>query len=350
MPSGSGRRGRVLILSLGGTIAMTKDGGGDEAEGVRPTLGAEDLVAAVPEIADEADIETEAFERLPGAHLGVDHILALAERIERAVADGVDGIVVTQGTDTIEETAFLLDLLLTLEQPVVITGAMRNPTLPGADGPANLLAATQVAASATARGLGALVVFNDELHAARYVRKTHTSSLATFESVPGPLGWVSEGRPRVLVRPTRRIELPARPKGSEAPVALLTISIEDDGRMLRAVPGLDYKGVVVEALGGAHVPEPVADAVEALSAEMPVVLTSRTGRGEVLTETYDFPGSERDLIARGAIPAGWLDGPKARALLIVLLRAGLGRDEIGAMFEAIAADPESAGAGGKPGS
>jgi L-asparaginase len=340
---------RVLILSLGGTIAMTKKQAAEGGDGVRPTLGADELIAAVPEVAREATIEAEAVEGLPGAHLTVDHVIALAERIERAAADGVGGVVVTQGTDTIEETAFLLDLLLTLEQPVVITGAMRNPTLPGADGPANLLAATQVAASDAARDLGALVVFNDEIHAARYVQKTHTSSQSTFKSVPGPLGWVTEGRPRILVRPTGRIELPARPSGPAVPVALLTISIEDDGRLLRALPDLGFRGIVVAALGGAHVPKPVADAVAALANEIPTVLTSRTGRGDILTRTYDFPGSERDLIARGAIPAGWLDGPKARALLIVLLRAGLDLNAIRAQFEQFGADPRSARARGPGG-
>jgi L-asparaginase len=337
--SDAGPERRVLVISLGGTIAMTKPGKEGGSDGVTPTLDAEQLIAAVPEIGREARIEAEAAQQLPGAHLTVDHLIGVAQRIEAAAADGVSGVVITQGTDTIEETAFLLDLLLSIEQPVVITGAMRNPTLPGADGPANLLAATQVAASNGARGLGALVVFNDEIHAARYVQKTHTSSQSTFESVPGPLGWVSEGKPRILVRPNGRIRIPAAPTGSAQPVALLTVSLEDDGRMLRAVRELGFAGVVLEALGGAHVPAAVADAVQALSGDIPVVMTSRTGRGEVLTRTYDFPGSERDLIKRGAIPAGWLDGPKARTLLLVLLRGGLSLESIRAYFDSFTGEP-----------
>jgi len=314
---------KVLILSLGGTIAMTGDGG----KGVRPTLDAESLVAAIPGLVDEAIISAESFRQLPGAHLGVGDIIALAERVAAAVAESADGVVITQGTDTIEETAYLLDLLLDVQAPVIVTGAMRNPTLPGADGPANLLASVQVAASHTARGLGVLVVFGDEVHAARHVRKTHTSSPMAFASVPGPLGWVSEGRTTIAFQP-RGSSPTIVPAMSDGDVALVTAAIDDDARILRELPGLGFAGVVVEALGGGHVPMVVAEAIGELAAEMPVVFTSRTGRGEILTHTYDFPGSERDLIERGALAGGSLDGPKARALLTLLLRTGIPPGEV----------------------
>lgn len=140
----------------------------------------------------------------------------MATEITRLFEEGSDGIVITQGTDTIEETAFVLDLLVDAETPIVVTGAMRNPSLPGADGPANLLASVQVASSFAARGLGTLVVFNDEVHAARFVRKTHTQNPATFRSSPvGPIGWISEGTPRIPTRlpkspriPMLELELP----------------------------------------------------------------------------------------------------------------------------------------------
>src|SRR6185437_4013034 len=138
--------------------------------------------------------------------------------------DGSAGIVITQGTDTIEETAFALDLLWAGHAPIVITGAMRNPSLPGADGPANLLAAVQVAASPTARGLGALVVFNDEIHAARFVSKTHTSKPSAFQSRhTGPIGWLSEGHPVVVSRPVGRFCLDVPSNSEVPPVALVRV-------------------------------------------------------------------------------------------------------------------------------
>ena len=193
---------QIAVLSLGGTISSTRSGSGP---GVTPTLTGEALVESVPEIAKVAEISAVAFRQLASPEITIDDLVGLAAEISRRVDEGTAGVVVTQGTDTIEESSFVLDLLLDLDAPVVVTGAMRNPTLPGADGPANLLAAVQVATSEAARGLGTIVVFNDEIHTARYVRKTHTQSPATFKSPPvGPLGWVSEGTPRIALRPVNR--------------------------------------------------------------------------------------------------------------------------------------------------
>jgi len=322
----------ILVISLGGTIAMMPTGEGD---GVSPRLDGDDLVAALEGIGNLAEIRTLSLERMPGAHLGFHHVIRLAERI-RAEAGSVDGVVVTQGTDTIEETAFALDLLLGGESPVVVTGAMRHPAAVSADGAANLLGSIRVAASPEARGLGVVVVINDEVHAARFVRKTHSSSLAAFSSTPGPLGSISEGVPQILLRPLKAVTLSSSPDGAPVAVALVTISLGDDGRMLAAVPELGYGGVVVEALGGGHVPPPVASEIERLTDAMPVVFTSRTGRGAALEQTYDFDGSELDLRRRGAIPGGWLDGCKARVLLALLLRAGARKDEIATTFSRFA--------------
>lgn len=325
---GPGERPTILVVSLGGTIAMTH---AEETDGVRPTLDSNDLVAAVPDLAELARVETVAMRRVPGAHLGFDDVLALAELVGERERD-VDGIVITQGTDTIEETAFALDLLWSGQMPTVMTGAMRNPTALGADGPANLLAAVRVAASHDARGLGVLVVLDEEIHAARFVRKSHSSSLGAFRSTPGPVGWVSEGTPRILSVPAGRVGLPTRPDGAPVPVALVTLSLDDDGRLLRSLPRLGYGGAVIEALGGGHAQPAVADEVSALAAELSVVLTTRAGAGSILERTYEFPGSERDLIRRGAIPAGPLDGPKARVLLALLLRGRATRRQIAAAF------------------
>jgi len=188
----------IAILTLGGTIAMTKQHDGTAT----PTLSAEDLLANVPELAETGtSIEVHNFRQLPGASLGFADLVDLSKAITKL---DVAGIVITQGTDTIEETSFLLDLLHSKEVPVVVTGAMRNPSMAGADGPANLLAAVRVAASPAARGLGCVVVFGEEIHAAQWVRKTHTTSLTAFTSYPGPIGYVAEDQVVLWTRPQRR--------------------------------------------------------------------------------------------------------------------------------------------------
>ena len=303
----------IAVIALGGTIAMTSSGAG----GVAPTLSAEELTAAVPGLADVARIRTSTFRQLPGAHLGLEDATALAREVRRAAATS-DGVVVTQGTDTIEEVAFVLDLLVGSPRPVVVTGAMRNPQVPGADGPANLLAAVQTAASPVARDLGCIVVLNDEIHAARLVVKRHTARPDAFGSpLAGPLGYVAEGRPRVLLRP---VAAKADISGDVIPrsVALVTVVLGDDGTAVRgAAEG--NEGIVVEAMGGGHVPIAVADAIGAVTPTMPVIFASRTQSGEVLRSTYGFPGSEADLLARGALSAGWLNARKTRVLLSLLL-------------------------------
>lgn len=305
------------MFGLGGTIAMTGDGG------VVPALSVEQLVAAVPGLAETGiDVEVEDFRRVPGASLSFDDLDALSAAIEQRLAAGADGVVVTQGTDTIEETAYFLDLRHTRPEPIVVTGAMRNPTLAGADGPANLLAAVRTAASPQARDLGTLVVFADEIHAADRVRKTHSTSGGTFQSPDGgALGYVVEGRARILNRPVRPRPTHVDGPSSRPSVALVTITLGDDGTVLDAVADR-VDGLVVAAFGVGHVPEWTVDRLAGLAARVPVVLATRTGAGPVLAETYAFPGSESDLLGRGLISAGFLDPLKARILLRHLLARG----------------------------
>ncbi|HVF98673.1 MAG TPA: asparaginase [Chloroflexia bacterium] len=331
-------RPKVTVISLGGTIAMTTTGGG----GVTPTLDGATLVSAVPGLGEVAELTAVSFRQLPSAHLGLEDVLALASEVVRHIDGGAGGVVITQGTDTLEEVAFALDLLLDREAPVVVTGAMRNPTLPGADGPANLLAAVRVAASPQARDLGVLVVLDDQVHSARYVQKTHTTGTAAFRSpLAGPLGWVVEGRVRVNTRPVPRPRIQWG-SGSElppvVPVALLTVSLGDDGRLVDLVRQAGYGGLVIEAFGAGHVHVPVAYRLKELAAVMPVVLASRTRAGDMLRHTYAFRGSETDLLSSGLISAGPLDGPKARVLLSLLLTIGADREQIAGTFAVWAGD------------
>jgi L-asparaginase len=321
---------KVAVLSLGGTISSTQTEGGS---GVAPSLTGEALVEDVPEISEVAEVSAESFRQVPGSELTLEDLIELATEIEGWIDEGATGVVVTQGTDTIEETCFVLDLLVDRDAPVVVTGAMRNPTLPGAEGPANLLASVRVATGEPARGLGTMVVLNDEIHAARFVQKTHTSNPATFRSpLAGPVGYVFEDNVRIVTRPVgrRHIELPEETR--DHPVALYTVGLGDDGRLLEQIGRLGYEGLVIEAFGVGHVPSVMAKPLESLANEMPVVLASRTGSGEVHRETYGFAGSESDLLDRGLINAGMLDGPKARLFLSLLLRSGASKEEVAGEF------------------
>lgn len=318
-------RPTVLVLSLGGTIAMSAPSGGS---GVSPRLTAADLVATVPDLAEAAALELQDFRQIPGAWLEIDDISAVAEHLNRQAQSGTAGFVITQGTDTLEETAFLLDLLYTGEAPVVITGAMRNAEMAGADGPANLVAAVRTAASPSARGLGVLVAFADELHAARHVQKVHSTSTSAFASPgAGPIGYVVEGQPRFHFTVPRQTPV-GLPWVRPASVEVIEATLGGSGALLKAAAGLT-DGLVIAAFGAGHTPKTWAEPLGELAGRAPVVLTSRTGAGSILTSTYDFgPGSETDLLKRGLINGGGLEPRKARLLLLALLRSGAELPEI----------------------
>ena len=319
---------RILVLSLGGTITMLPSAGA----GIAPTLGAAELVACVPALAQVADIEAKSLLRVASPSLSAAHLVDVALAIDKGFASGCDGAVVIQGTDTIEESAFLLDLLVGSDKPVVVTGAMRGADAPGADGPANLLSAVLVAAAPASRGLGTLAVLNDEIHAARFVQKSHTALPSAFLSpLMGAIGTLIEGQPRYYARLVRTPCLSAA-HGPPAPVALIKAAMGDDGRLLAALPGLGYAGVVLEGMGAGHVPADVAPLLGALAAQVPVVLASRAMTGPVFTHTYGYPGAEIDLIERGLVPAGYLSGPKARLLLGLVLRGPGGAARVTAAF------------------
>lgn len=321
---------RVVVLSLGGTIAMT----GERTVGVVPRLTGDDLVRAVPGLEDVADVVAHSFRQLPGASLTLDDLYALADEIEAQVTAGAQGVVVTQGTDTIEETAYCLDLLLDVTVPVVVTGAMRNAVLPGADGPGNLYAAVVVASSGADLG-GVVVVLGDEVHSARTVSKRHASRPAAFTSATGgAMGLVVEDTFVLESRPVPRpFTVPRHGAQGVPSVPVVVIGLDDDGRGLDAAEQAD--AVVLEAFGGGHVPAWLVPRIARLAASRPVVMTSRTRGGRTLVATYAFEGSEQDLRSRGVVGAGPLDSIKARILLLVLLRSGMDREQVMAHLELV---------------
>jgi len=310
------RPSRIVVIGAGGTLAMTRQG-----DGLAPARSAADLVEGVRPFLTGIELTSvDAFSR-PSANLGFADVVHLARLVEQAAEDGAVGVVITQGTDTIEETAFALELICTTHIPVVITGGMRGAAEAGADGPANLVGAV-ITASAAPAGMGVMVVMNDEVHAARHVSKTHTTARDAFSSGDaGPLGRIEEGSLRLgqTVLPPLRVAQ-GLPDASWPRVALVRIAMDDDGGLIDAVASGRFDGCVLEAMGAGHVPASLVARLEALAARAPVVLASRTGRGRVCRKTYAYPGSEIDLLGRNLVWGGGLTGLKARVLLTLCLR------------------------------
>jgi L-asparaginase len=309
----------VTVLAAGGTIAMAARGAG-----AVPALDAAALVAAVPELAELSELRARTLLGAPGAHLTLDDALYVA-RIARAEAAMGRGVVVTHGTDTLEETALLCDLLLDAVAPVVLTGAIRPASAPGADGPANLLDAVAAAGAPATAGLGALVCFAGELHAARGVRKVASSLPHAFGSPrTGPIGLVAEGRVDLAARPVRPPALPV-PARLDARVPIAATALGDDGEALRAVLGTAPDALVLVTLGGGHVNPRVLALAREAAARIPVAAAVRPERGLLLHETYGFEGAEGDLRAAGLLDAGTLAPAGARVALLAGLAAGAGR-------------------------
>ena len=320
---------RILIVSLGGTITMTSSAMG----GIAPTLTADNLIESVPQLGQVAILEAITHFSMPGASLSIQNLADVARLLNEKLTSGMDGAVVVQGTDTIEDTAFVLDMLAGHGKPVVVTGAMRGPQAAGADGPASLLAAVAVAADRRVSELGVVVVLNDEIHAARWVQKSHTSLTSAFESPgTGRLGIVAEGQVEIFMRPKRDLLPITAALNHPSRVVQVTLGLGEEGWLLPALSGLGYTGAVIEGMGAGHVPAAAVDAISKLVDQMPVILCSRVRAGRVFTQTYGFAGSEMDLIKRGAIPCGHLSSAKARLLLTLLQSTGATEDEIRTAF------------------
>ena len=309
---------RLVVLTTGGTIAMRAE---DQASGAIPALAAADLLKGLP--SQIAETRVEEFSNLPSAHFTVEQIWSLSRRVAALVADDtVDGVVVTHGTDTLEESAYLCDLTVHSPKPIVFTGAMRTASDVGYDGFANLATALRVAESDAARGLGTLVVFNDEIHAARSVTKTHTTALDTFQSPgSGPIGRVDYDGVEITRKPLAREYIPA--EHLETNVSLLTIAVGMTDGLLEHLTTSGARGIVLEALGGGRVPPWWLPAIErAIKNGIAIVITSRVGSGRTV-DRYGYVGAHRDLVRLGCWFADGLNGQKAR----IKLMAALGTQE-----------------------
>ncbi len=313
----------VFVLVAGGTISMTGD---TAASAASPDLDAEGLLDSLPDNVDIEGLRAETVINVPSAHLSLGDQLHICRRARDTARRGI-GVVVTHGTDTLEETAMLCDVLHDAEAPIVFTGAIRPASSPGADGPANLLDAISVAASEAASDMGVLVCFGGEIHHARGARKTDTTSLVAFSSPQtGPLGRVTEGHPTIWSRIPRNPALD--PPDLEARVLVVPTSAGDDGTLARAALETAPDGVVIGTLGAGHVSPDILELWAEAAERIPVIVYSRPERGVILNATYGYRASERDLRETNVIPAGFLSPQAARMKLLACLGSGLNIEEI----------------------
>lgn len=240
---------KVVVITTGGTIAMKRS---PMVGGAVPTLKGDDFMAQLPR--GSIDLAFEEFSNLPSSHLTPSQVLDLGQRVEAALsAEDVDGVVVTHGTDTLEETAYLLDLTINSQKPVVVTGSMRTATMPGYDGMLNLAAAIRVAAAPEARNIGTLVVFNEQIFAAAEAQKIHSQQANAFDAPgSGALGHVDGERVWVRHRPAQRLHIPC--SRLEEMVDLIKIGQGAAERQLRHSIEDGVAGIVIEAFGSGRVP------------------------------------------------------------------------------------------------
>jgi L-asparaginase len=308
---------KLRLIALGGTIAFVPG-----LDGAVPQLEGRDLVASLHE---GSSIDVLDLATVSSIAITDQHLLQLASAVAESLAEGYDGVVITHGTDTLEETAYFLALTTRRGRAaVVLTGAMRHTGLPGFDGPANLHAAVLAAQSPDIADVGTVVVMEDEIHAARFVTKSHTSKLSAFVSSTGPLGQLMEGRTEVWFQP-RYEDYLGTVSGSALPrVELVTMTSGHASAGLTAIIDSQPAGLVIAGLGGGHVPPQLLSCIDqAVARGIPVVVASRCGDGPTLSDTYGVPGAEIDLQDRGAVMGGLLSGPKARLRLAVALAIGL---------------------------
>lgn len=303
----------ILLIHTGGTISMKMN---DDAGAVIPNE--KNAILGISEqLSQFANIkEIEAF-NLPSPHITPKEMLKLRNIIVNYTNENtVDGIVITHGTDTLEETAYFLDLTTQYDFPIVLTGAMRSSNELGADGVYNLVEAVRVACSPEARNKGVLVVMNDEIHQAFNITKTSTSSVNTFQSPQyGPIGLITKKMVHIHQSPVRRRYVEVQ--SIEKRVALLKVYAGMEGDILEAIYNLHYDGVVLEGLGQGNVPPAVVSGIKKmLEANIPIILVSRCFNG-IAEGIYGYEGGGKSLEELGVIFATGISGQKARLKLLI---------------------------------
>ncbi|HCY8469964.1 TPA: asparaginase [Staphylococcus aureus] len=318
----------LLVIHTGGTISMSQDQSNKVVTNdINPISMHKDVINQYAQI-DELN----PF-NVPSPHMTIQHVKQLKDIILEAVTNKYyDGFVITHGTDTLEETAFLLDLILGIEQPVVITGAMRSSNEIGSDGLYNYISAIRVASDEKARHKGVMVVFNDEIHTARNVTKTHTSNTNTFQSPNhGPLGVLTKDRVQFHHMPYRQQALKNVNDKLNVPLVKAYMGMPGDIFSFYSREGID--GMVFEALGQGNIPPSALEGIQQLvSLNIPIVLVSRSFNG-IVSPTYAYDGGGYQLAQQGFIFSNGLNGPKARLKLLVALSNNLDKAEIKSYFE-----------------
>lgn len=328
---------RYDLIALGGTIA-SRAPDAESTSGVVPTLTAEHLGESLrASMGGGAGLTTVSFRQGASGDLTFDDIIELAELIHQTHDTGTSGVVVTQGTDTLAEVAFILSLLLDRRCRVVVTGAMRPASHPGADGPANLTASMRLLESDVFADARCLVVMNDRIFDPWLVYKGDASAVDSFRSrLGGAAGQFSEGE----IHRTGRLWQPDPvhlPVGTPVPVVpIVPITFSGDQRAFEEALSPAHPCVVLDAFGGGHVPARFIPAIRDAVQRYPVVFASRCVEGVTLEHTYAFPGSEVDLRRAGAIPAGVLDTAKARILAALLIASGTSGDRFPRLFQSYA--------------
>jgi L-asparaginase len=323
---------RISVVFTGGTISMLPD---TAAGGLVPALSGAELLARTPGTQAIADLEPVDWGRLPASHLALGQVLEIAALVREALSrPDIDGAVVVQGTDVMDETAFAYDLLLGSSKPVAVTGAMRGADSPEADGPRNLRAAIRTAASASMRDQGVVVVMDGRILPADDVQKMHTTAIAAFQAPnDGPLGTVDDRGIGLVRRRGKRRVLPTVPSQAVEPIPIVYAYLGSDGSMLRLALQAGARGLVVAGTGSGNThPDLLAAASQAMESGLPVVLASRCPSGPV-TAGYGFPGGGAAWRRAGAITAGRLGPTKARLALALGLGCGL---EVGGLGRLVA--------------
>ncbi|WP_243386486.1 asparaginase [Bacillus kexueae] len=317
----------ILVIHTGGTISMQEDStSGEVKPGKTHPLSTEHLPL------ENVSIKVKQLFHLPSPHITLKEMLQLRIVIEHAISEEIfDGIVVTHGTDTLEETAYFLDLTLNSQIPIVITGAMRSSNEIGSDGLYNLLSSIKVACAPEASSLGVLVVMNDEIHTAKNVTKTHTSNIATFQSPQyGPIGIVNKRSISIHHKPLNQESY--KIIGITKKVILLKAYAGMDVDLFSAISSLPVDGFVIEALGQGNLPPIVIPSIEALiKRKIPVVIVSRCFNG-IVQDVYAYEGGGRHLKSMGVILSNGLNGQKARIKLQILLEANYTFEQMERMF------------------